>query len=224
MLPRPSSQPRIAIVGYTPVGRLELATAFREQEYAVELHETPELAALALDQHYPDVVILDWTVASPLTSLQFVERYGGLVPVVIFSHRNVLFDIVGALRAGAADYIRESAYFPEILARVEKARTTAPASQRVAVGNLVLDVESGVARIDQEPVRMTPREARMLAAMIRCPERAVSREALMRVAGITAAKATIVESYMKQLRKRHPLLRDSIRTRYGQGYSFSPER
>jgi hypothetical protein len=45
--------------------------------------------------------------------------------------------LVQAFRAGAADYIRGAAYFPEILARVEKARATAPASQRVAVGNAI---------------------------------------------------------------------------------------
>lgn len=188
----------------------------------MELHETPELAALVLDRQYPDAVILDWTIVPPLTSFQFVERYGGLLPVVILTRHSILIDVVRTLRVGAADYIRWSTYFPEILARVEKARTTASANQRVAVGNLVLDVEAGVARIDHAPVHMTTREARMLSIMIRCPERAVSREALMRIAGITDAKATIVESYMKQLRKRHPLLRDSIRTRYGQGYAFSP--
>lgn len=114
-------------------------------------------------------------------------------------------------------------YFPEILARVERAQADAPGRRCLTLGNLSLDVETAVAKIDETPVRMTAREARMLSALIRCPERPVSREVLMRVAGITNAKATIVESYMKQLRKRHPLLRRSVRTRYGQGYAFCPE-
>ena len=45
----------------------------------------------------------------------------------------------------------------------------------------------------------------------------------MRVAGIKGTKATIIESYMKKLRKRHPQLRCSVRTKYGRGYAFCPE-
>ncbi|WP_413207875.1 helix-turn-helix domain-containing protein [Rhodospirillum sp. A1_3_36] len=79
-----------------------------------------------------------------------------------------------------------------------------------------------MARIDGESVTMTEREARILAALIRCPGHPVPRETLMRVAGITTAKPTIVESYIKQLRKRHAFLRRALRTRYGRGYAFYP--
>jgi len=58
---------------------------------------------------------------------------------------------------------------------------------------------------------------------MRCPERPIHRKALMRTMGIDkTAKPTIIESYVKQLRKRHPLLRRCIGTKYGQGYVFIP--
>ncbi len=218
------SQPRLYIVGYARAYRRELCAAFSEQGFAVSMHETPELAALALGQGCPDAVLMDWLPVAPLSSHAFVERYGGLMPVLILTRRSALIDVVRALRAGAADFIRLPCYFPEILARVERSRADVPVRRQLKVGNLSLDVESGVARIGRDKVRMTTREARMLSAMIRCPEHPVSRDALLRVAGITGAKSTIIESYMKQLRKRHPKLRRAIRTRYGQGYAFCPER
>jgi DNA-binding response OmpR family regulator len=70
---------------------------------------------------------------------------------------------------------------------------------------------------------MTEREARILSALLRCPNQSVSRDALMRIAGIRKAQPTIIESYIKQLRKSHALLRRCIRTRYGQGYVYCPE-
>ncbi len=218
-----SSQPRIFLVGYARAYRLELADAFRDQGFEVSEYENTEYAVYALGQQSPDVIVMNWMQASPLTSLEFVERYGGLMPVLILTSHNVLIDVVRSLRAGAADYVRAPCYFPEILARVESAQATSLTSRQVSIGSLSLDVGSAVAHVGTDTVRMTAREARMLAALIRCPERAISRDALMRVAGITGVKPTIVESYIKQLRKRHSLLRRCVRTKYGQGYAFFPE-
>lgn len=187
------------------------------------MHENTELAVLALSWQCPDAILINWMQPPPLSSLAFVERYGGLMPVLMLTGHSVLIDIVQSLRTGAADYIRLPCYFPEILARVERAQTAAPTDKRLSIGSLTLDVGSGVAHIENNTVRMTAREARILAALIRCPERPISRDALMRVAAITDAKSTIIESYVKQLRRKHPLLRRCVRTRYGQGYAFFPE-
>lgn len=219
-----SSQPRIFLVGYRRAYRLELAEGFRDQGFAVSVFEYPRLAAHAMTHTPPDVVVMNWLPASPLTSLEFVERYGGLMPVLILTGHNVLIDVVQSLRAGAADYIRAPCYFPEILARVESAQASSPTTRRLSIGSLSLDVGSGVAHIGNDTMRMTTREARILAALIRCPERPISRDALMRVAGISGVKPTIIESYIKQLRQRHSLLRRCVRTRYGQGYAYFPQR
>ena len=207
------------IVGHTRAERLALTEAFRGEGYAVEYFADVALAMLALGRRSPDAVLIDWR---PET-LAFIERHGGLVPVLVLSRHGALLDVVRSFKAGAADYLRQPCYFPEILARVERARSTARVEERLSLGSLSLDVASGVAHIDGVSVPMTEREARMLAALIRCPEQPVAREALLRVAGITRAKPTIVESYIKQLRQRHALLRRCVRTRYGRGYVFCRE-
>ena len=61
----------------------------------------------------------------------------------------------------------------------------------------------------------------VLATLLRCPDYPVSRENLMHAAAIHRAKPTIVESYIKQLRKKHALLRASLKTKYGRGYVFA---
>jgi len=217
------AQPRIFLVGYPRGYRLELADAFRDQGFTVQAFQDARLAAHTLSFECPDAVLINWAQSHPLTSLEFVERYGGVMPVLIHTSHSALMDVVSSLRAGAADYIRTPCFFPEILARVERAQAASPTKRRLSIGKLALDVESGVVHIEHEAVQLTKREARILAALIRCPERVISRDALMRVADITDVKSTIIESYMKLLRQKHPYLRYSILTRYGQGYVFFPK-
>ena len=219
-----SRQPRIFLVGYARAYRLELTEAFREQGFEVLVYADAALAAMALDQHAPDVALMNWSDGAPMRTMEFVAQYGAILPVLIHTNHDVLFDVVRAFRAGAVDYVRAPCFFPELLARVERAQAATPAMREVSSGGLSLNTASGVLRHDGRTIQLTDREARILAALMTCPERPVSREALMRTAAIHRAKPTIIESYIKQLRKKHPLLRDRLKTKYGQGYAFSPER
>jgi len=216
----PSPQPRLFLVGYPRGYRLELVSAFEDQGYQVSCFQDARLAAHTLAFECPDAVLMNWAVSPPLTTLEFVERYGGVLPVLVLSSHNVLIDVVRSLKSGAADFMRTPCYFPEILARVERAQAASPTRRTLSIGKLKLDVENGVANIENVSLQLTKREARILAALISCPEQAVSRAALMRVAEITDVKSTIVESYIKQLRQRHPILRRCIRTKYGHGYAY----
>ncbi|HER26920.1 MAG TPA: response regulator [Rhodospirillales bacterium] len=126
----PNPPSRIFIIGYTSAWRLELTGTFREQGFVVSFFEDARLAAYALTYACPDAVVMDWAQAGPLGSLEFIERYGGLMPVLILTRHAVLIDVVQSLRAGAADYIRLPCFFPEILARVERAQAANPATKR----------------------------------------------------------------------------------------------
>lgn len=218
MTTAPAIRPRLFIIGLPRVLRLDLTDAFCAEGYAVSPYTDLRLAAAAVDRCAPEAILLDWMPGS----LAQVERYGGLVPILMLTAHGPLLDVVRCLRAGAADYMRLPCHFPEVLARVERARATTTTHRRVSLGPVCLDVAGGEACIDGERVALTEREARMLAALMRCPGHPVAREALMRVAGITTAQATIVESYIKKLRKRHALLRHCLRTRYGRGYAYCP--
>jgi two-component system response regulator QseB len=219
-----STQSRLFIIGYTRAYRMELCEAFRDQGYRVTGYADMRLAEYATkEQTHPDLVLTDWIDRESESTMAFVQRYGGLIPVLVHSTHTRLIDVVRSLKAGAADYICQPCYFPEILARLERAQVHSSNTRRIEAGRVSLDVGSGVAHIDGCTVRMTEREARILSALLRCPNQSVSRDALMRIAGIRKAQPTIIESYIKQLRKSHALLRRCIRTRYGQGYVYCPE-
>lgn len=216
--PAPS---RLFIIGYTRAYRLELCDAFRDQGYQVATYADMRLAEYAIkEQGHPDLVLTDWLDRGGMSTRNFVERYAGLLPVLVHSAHSALIDIVQSLRAGAADYIRHPCFFPEILARMERAQAYSSTTRRLEAGRISLDAGAGVAQIDGETVLMTIREAAILSALLQCPDQPVSRDTLMRIAGIRKARPTIIESYIKQLRKKHRILRTAIRTKYGQGYLF----
>lgn len=207
---------RVFIVGFSRAYRRELADALREEGYLVSPYQSYELAHYAMKLDSPDTVLMDFCGET----LDFIKRYGGLLPVLVLSERQALMEIVTVLREGATDYIRLPCYFPEILARMERNVVQQPIARPVEIGDFCLDGASGVLKLAGETQTLSKRESLILAALMRCPDSPVTRDKLMRVAGIGKVKATIVESYIKALRKRHPALRQAIRTRYGGGYVF----
>lgn len=219
----PSAQRRLFLIGYTRAYRLELCEAFREQGYHVTPYADMRLAEYAIrEQGHPDLVLTDWLIQDHANTPVFIDRYAALFPVLVHSVHDLLIDVVQSLRAGAQDYIRQPCYFPELLARLDCTRTKAPATQRLTVGPVTLDTATGIAHIGPDTLHMTPREASILAALLQCAGQAVPRQTLLHLAGIRSAKPTIIESYIKQLRKRHLHLRATIHTRYGRGYGYFP--
>lgn len=207
---------RVFIVGFSRAYRRELAEALREEGYRVSLYQSFELAHYAMKLDSPETVLMDFRGET----LDFIKSYGGLLPIFVLSERQALMEVVTVLREGAADYIRLPCYFPEILARIERNLPQQPIARPVTVGDICLDAASGMLKVESETLTLSKRESLILAALMRCPDNPVTRDKLMRVAGITNARTTIVESYIKTLRKCHPRLRQAIRTRYGGGYVF----
>lgn len=211
---------RLFVIGFSRAYRRELTEALREEGYVASPYQSFALARYAIAQQAPDALLLDGVGES----LTFVQRYGGFLPSFILSERNVLMEVVTALREGAADYIKLPCYFPEILARIERNLPHASAVQPIEVGDITLDTASGVVRVAGDAVALGTRESLILATLLRCPQTPVTRQSLIRVAGMGHAKPTIIESYVKSLRSRHQRLRRSIRTCYGRGYVFMPEK
>jgi DNA-binding response OmpR family regulator len=146
-----------------------------------------------------------------------LERFAPMVPTYVLEERPSLLAIVRSLRAGVADYIRMPCHFPEILARVERGWGSQD-REMLAVGRISLDERDALARIETRAIILTSREALILGALMRSPDTTVSRDDIHRVTGITRDRPGMVDSYLKKLRKRHPYLREHIKTVYGRGY------
>ncbi len=105
------------------------------------------------------------------------------IPIIMLTAKSESGDIVLGLNIGADDYITKPFDPVEVVARVRSQlrRYTklgaAPASEkegRFSLGPIVLDEESKIVTVDEEPISLTPIEFNILALMIKHPGRIYS--------------------------------------------------
>ena len=206
--------PALEAAGYAPLRALTAAEGLR-----LAAERSPAL--VLLDLGLPD---LDGQAAIP--------RLRGFtaVPILILSARDRETEKVAALDAGADDYVEKPFALGELLARIRAALRRAgqagagPAAAVVRVGGLAMDFGRRIARgADGEPLKLTPREWDLLAALVRGGEGRVmtQRQLLTAVWGpAQAEEAQYLRVYIGHLRQKLGPAGRLIRTEPGVGYRF----
>ncbi len=181
----------------------------------------------------PEAVLLDLGLPD-LDGIQFIRklREWSSIPVIVLSARGLERDKVGALDAGADDYLTKPFGVEELLARLRVAlrhRTAAggggSANPVFTTGELSVDLAGHIVRLGGREVRLTPTEFKLLAALIRNTGKVVThRQLLIEVWGPGAAANThYLRVQMHGL--RHKLEPTPARPRHlvtepGVGYRF----
>jgi DNA-binding response OmpR family regulator len=144
------------------------------------------------------------------------------VPVLILSARNDSFDKVRALKLGADDYLTKPFWPEELIERV-RARLRRPNMQREGVleaGPLQMDPGNRQVFVGGKPVaEFTRLEFELLAALVRRPDAAITRQWLMEHVLDPARDGTerTVDVHISRIRKK--LGQDNlIETVWGLGY------
>jgi two-component system KDP operon response regulator KdpE len=179
----------------------------------------------------PDLVVLDLG----LPDLDGTEVLAGLRPwfagpVLVLSARADSQDKVGALDAGADDYVSKPFDMGELLARLRallRRGITEAEAPVVRTDHFTVDLPARQVTVDGAAVRLTPTEWGLLSALVRAPGRLVGqRQLLQAVWGPAYEKEThYLRVYMGQLRRKlepdpaHPRY---LHTEPGMGYRFTP--
>jgi len=132
----------------------------------------------------PDLVILDLMLphVDGLDVCHVLREEIGPVPVIMLSARSTEADKLGGLETGADDYVTKPFSPAELVARVRAVLRRAEPEARqgeTQFGDLVVDSMRQEARLAGAVVRLTPREFRLLQALARAPDRALSRDDLV---------------------------------------------
>jgi two-component system KDP operon response regulator KdpE len=182
-------------------------------------------------EDHPDLLIVDLG----LPDLDGTEVLAGLRPwftgpVLVLSARADSHDKVGALDAGADDYVSKPFDMGELLARLRALRrraATEPEDPVVTTDHFTVDLAAKQVTVDGAVVRLTPTEWSLLSSLVRAPGRLVGqRQLLHAVWGPAYEKEThYLRVYMAQLRRK--LEPDPAHPRYlmtepGMGYRFTP--
>ncbi|MFA5123310.1 response regulator transcription factor [Zavarzinia sp.] len=141
-------------------------------------------AAMALDATKdinPCAVLLDMVLpdGSGLDVCRTLREYGHTGPILFLSAKDEVADRADGLSAGADDYIVKPFQFDELVARLRAhllhRSVGMDESTRLIVGRLVLDLESRQAHFGTVHIRLTQREAELLALLMHNANHPVSR-------------------------------------------------
>ena len=228
------SPPRILVVDDEPQIHRFLGPALDAAGYAplraMTVAEGLRLAA----ERGPALVLLDLGLPDGDGKLA-IPRLRGFTtaPVLVLSARDGEAEKVAALDAGADDYVEKPFALGELLARIRAALRRAGAARRepadaiLRAGPLEVDLGRRTARVEGgEPLRLTPREWELLAALARGGEGRVitQRQLLAAVWGPAHVEdAQYLRVYIGHLRQKLGPAAGLIRTEPGVGYRFGGE-
>jgi DNA-binding response OmpR family regulator len=217
----------------------------RETAHFLEAHQhevtvcgsVPEGLAYA-EQHEPDLLLCDYRLEGGPNGLVLAKQVRNLYKdcvIVMISAYAETDHVIEALLLDLDHYVRRPITLEALHDELWKAvdlhhQKHPPTSPILTAGALVLDTDSDEATWHGEPLDLSPREGRLLAALVVAPGRVVSMVDLWAVVGaerVTPAHAAdLLRLYLHRLRHKltqggkYPWPIVNVR---GKGYRWSEE-
>ena len=157
-----------------PVHNL-IVTTLKAHAYRYLSARDGETAILEATSHNPDIILLDLGLPD-LDGVEIIKRVRAWsnVPIIVISARSEDQDKIGALDAGADDYLTKPFSVDELLARLRVTQRRIAAMQPDAAadavftnGKLRFDYAAGCAFLDGQELHLTPIEYKLLCLLSR---------------------------------------------------------
>src|SRR5512138_982035 len=132
----------------------------------------------------PDLILLD-IMMPEMSGYDFIKAYRKeqSTPIILLTARLEETDKVLGLELGADDYITKPFGMREMVARIRavlrRGGQELPPGEVLRAADVVLDRASRSVEVAGEPVKLTPSEFDLLAALMEPPGRVLSRSALL---------------------------------------------
>jgi two-component system KDP operon response regulator KdpE len=227
--------PRVLIVEDEPALLRALRINLRARGYAVATASAGREALAEARRRPPDAILLDLGLPD-LDGGEVIRELRGWsrAPVIVLSGRAGSGDKIGALDAGADDYVTKPFDMEELLARLRAALRRgdqAPHDARFRIGRHEIDLGAhtivGDGATATEPLHLTPTEWRLLEILLGAPGQLVSSDRLLgEVWGPGFERSThYLRFHMAGLRRKledDPHRPRHLLTEPGMGYRYQP--
>jgi two-component system response regulator MprA len=204
--------------------RAVVRRGLEEEGFAVTGAGTGEEAMRRVSSAAPDALVIDVGLpdADGRDLCQALRAQGVQSPVVFLTARDSLTDRLAGFGAGGDDYLTKPFSLAELIARLRAVLSRAGVDGAVHAAGLTLDPTTYEVAHDQQRVRLTPTEFRLLGALAAHPERAIGRRELVRAAWPEGAVVhdNTIDVYLARLRRKLRSMPDApgITTVHGVGY------
>lgn len=162
--------------------------------------KTEKFTAVILDLTLPDI--------DGLEVLRRIRDAGFQLPVMILTARDDIQDRVKGLDGGADEYVGKPFALEELLARLRVLirRQSGSANERIRVGDLALSLSEQLITFQQEPLKLTRNEFKLLASLMMNAGRVMSKEQLAQsIHGWEdSTNEKSIEVHIHNLRKKVP--------------------
>jgi two-component system phosphate regulon response regulator PhoB len=206
-----------------------------KEGYRVILAGDGEEALLVIEEHKPDILLLDWMLPK-VSGIEVCRRLRQKtetrnLPILMLTARGEESDRIRGLDTGADDYVVKPFSMTELLARIRAVlRRIRPglADDRLSHGDIVVDRVAHRVKRQGKEVHLGPTEFRLLDHLIQHPGRVFSREQLLDAVwgSDVYVEARTVDVHIGRLRKALNTGADAdpIRTVRSAGYSLDMEQ
>ena len=224
---------RILVVEDEPDIRRFARMALESEGHEVFEAATLQRGLIEAGSRRPDLAIVDLGLpdGDGITLIRELRSWSAAA-VIVLSARSGEADKIGALDAGADDYLVKPFGAGELLARVRaqlrRQTLSAPSADPVLrFGGVVVDLARRLVTRDGVALHLTPIEYRLLTHLATQPDRVITHQQLLKaVWGPGHAEDThYVRVHMANLRKKvedDPSMPKHLLTEAGIGYRFRP--
>ena len=168
------NKPLILVVEDDPSVRNLITTTLKTNDYRYVVAPNGSAAIREATSHNPEIILLDLGLPD-MDGVQVIQtvRSWSNVPIIVISARSEDNDKIKALDAGADDYLTKPFSVEELLARLRVTQRrlslmTAEmftASSVFVNGKLKVDYAGGCAYLDENELRLTPIEYKLLCLL-----------------------------------------------------------
>lgn len=208
--------------------------AYLDQEgFKTYIAADGEAALRAFGEKQPDLIVLDLMLPK-LSGIEVTRkiRETSNVPIIMLTAKVSEVDRVLGLELGADDYVVKPFSPRELVARIRavlrRIDGETVAVERIASGDLEIDLKTREVRMKGREIELTPTEFELLTFLARHPGQVFTRLQLLReVQGYTYESfARTIDTHIKNLRRK--IEADAKTPRYiltvhGVGYRFAKE-
>ena len=204
-----------------------LAEALSNQHYVVDVAADGQAGWDFVKSFDYDLILIDVMLPKMdgISLCRQLRTQGYQMPVLMLTARDATEDRVNGLDAGADDYVIKPYKLQELSARIRALLRRGGSSLPPAMkcGNLSLDVNTREVTYKGCPLRLTPKEYRLLELFMRSGSKVLSRSAILENLWSfdEPPDEDAVKALVKRLRQKLKLAGspgDPIETAYGVGY------